>query len=395
MRHNMRGTSYGDINRAAFLRRAGAGAALAAVAGVPGLDSALAGGRGGGRRGRPRGLRVRAISYDVGIDYGDGVLSRLLWSRSRVRHELEMVSRGLRCNAVSVTGSHVDRLFEAAEEAQRQGLATWVHYRIFDQPRAEFVEVLREVGERAERLRRRYSREVVLNLGVEATIQQPGLGIPGDTWEDRLSVLQEGLPDPQAVYAELNEFLGEGREAVRGRFRGRLTYSAGSWEQVDWNPFDIVSVNLYRTASNAADYPALVRAYRTWNKPVAITEFGCCTFEGAADLGPLGWLIIDYSTPLPTITGNPVRSEAEQARYILELLDVHEAEGVYAAFPFTFMEATQPHSEDPLYDLDMASFAVVKLIRSEYADPTSPYVLRPKEAFRALARRYRRYPSRH
>jgi len=35
------------------------------------------------------------------------------------------------------------------------------------------------------------------------------------------------------------------------------------------------------------------RGYVRFGKPVAITEFGCCTYAGALAAGGAGWLILD------------------------------------------------------------------------------------------------------
>ena len=55
-----------------------------------------------------------------------------------------------------------------------------------------------------------------------------------------------GLP------GQLNEFLAGVVADARRRFGGRITYASGTWEPVDWTPFDIVAVDAYRDADNAA-----------------------------------------------------------------------------------------------------------------------------------------------
>lgn len=53
----------------------------------------------------------------------------------------------------------------------------------------------------------------------------------------------------------LNEFLAAVVADSRGRFGGPVTYASGTWEPVDWAPFDIVAADAYRDASNAAVTP--------------------------------------------------------------------------------------------------------------------------------------------
>ena len=71
-------------------------------------------------------------------------------------------------------------------------------------------------------------------------------------------------------------------------------------------------------------------------KPVAVTEFGCCTYQGAVDRGGLGWAISDQQAVPATLDGDYLRDEGEQVRYLHELLEIFESEGVHNAFWFTF-----------------------------------------------------------
>jgi len=47
------------------------------------------------------------------------------------------------------------------------------------------------------------------------------------------------------------------------------------------------------------------------------------------------------------------RDENEQASYMLELLQIFEAEKVDAVFLTSFAAYNLPHREDPVYDLDV------------------------------------------
>lgn len=46
--------------------------------------------------------------------------------------------------------------------------------------------------------------------------------------------------------------------------------------------FDIVSTDLYRNAANAVGFRDKLQPYLGHGKPLAITEFGSCTYRGAA-----------------------------------------------------------------------------------------------------------------
>ncbi|ONI88907.1 hypothetical protein ALI22I_17500 [Saccharothrix sp. ALI-22-I] len=192
-----------------------------------------------------------------------------------------------------------------------------------------------------------------------------------------------GAPEALARLAELparlDAVLADTAAAVRERFRGKVTYAAGTWEQIDWAPFDIVSVDAYGDAGDA--FRQGVRDYLRHGKPLAATEFGCCTYRGAAERGGMGWDIVDYEADPPRLDGDYTRDEDEQARYLREMLAVFDEEGVDTAFWFTFAGYEFPHHTDPRFDLDMASYGVCKLM------PDGS--LAPKRSFHAMAKAYR------
>ena len=91
------------------------------------------------------------------------------------------------------------------------------------------------------------------------------------------------------------------------------------------------------------------------------------------------------------LTGDFVRDENEQATYLRELLDVFAAEGLDAAFVYTFARYDLPHRTAVAGDLDMASAGVVKVLDGQSGVP-DPLSLRypdmpwePKAAFDVLA----------
>ena len=85
----------------------------------------------------------------------------------------------------------------------------------------------------------------------------------------------------------LNRFLAKAVEGVRRHFHGPVTYASGTWESVDWTPFDFVSIDCYRDAMNKKVFHQNLRKYLVHGKPVVITEFGGCTYRGAEDKGAL------------------------------------------------------------------------------------------------------------
>ncbi|SUA48369.1 Uncharacterised protein [Nocardia africana] len=66
--------------------------------------------------------------------------------------------------------------------------------------------------------------------------------LPGDSAMDRVAHLfsDAGTRGGRiaAVSARLDEFLREAVAVVRNRFRGKLTYCAIPFEQIEWTPFE-------------------------------------------------------------------------------------------------------------------------------------------------------------
>lgn len=177
--------------------------------------------------------------------------------------------------------------------------------------------------------------------------------------------------------------------AVRDRFGGKVAYAALPSERVDWTPFDFVSADAYKSIEVADHYTEAIRALVAQGKPVAITEFGCTTHRGAADLGARGTFMVEWDGATAVrLNGEYVRDEAEQAAYLRELLDIFTAEGVDTAFVCTFASYNLPHRDDPREDFDLASYGVVKVLedRPGQAYPGLPW--EPKAAFAALVEYY-------
>jgi hypothetical protein len=229
--------------------------------------------------------------------------------------------------------------------------------------------------------------------------------LPGEKLEERLALLADPLrlrPMIGEIRARFNEFLGSAVEIVRARFGGRISYASLPLEGVDWTLFDIISTDAaYRTKNNEANFRESIRAFvaqgRAQGKPVAITEFGCTTYRGAAHAGgqdpTFAMIAWDERGCAIGLKGEYVRDEDEQATYLREVLEVFEDEGVDYAFVNTFARYDLPHRNDPRQDLDMASFGVVKVLdlhdnpRGErYGD--MPW--QPKAAFTTLANWYSR-----
>jgi hypothetical protein len=316
-------------------------------------------------------VRGKGINYDTGF-YPDPQGSRPEFSPDIVVREMRVIAGELGCTAVRVSGGEPERLSVAAEAAAAEGLEVWFAPFPVDLPTGQAASLLADCADRAEHLRRT-GASVVLVTGCELTLFGVGF-LPGPTFPTRMIGLQ--APGPElyeafgALPAKLNGFLAEAAEAARTRFGGPITYASGMWEPVDWSPFDIVASDAYRDESNAATFGDEVAKLFSHSKPVAVTEFGCCPYVGAAAKGGMGWAIVDYVADPPRLDGDYTRDEGEQVRYFNELTAVFRAAGVDLAFWFTFAAYYPPrNTSDPRLDLDLASYGVVSMLPDDHSLP--------------------------
>jgi hypothetical protein len=340
-------------------------------------------------------MRRKGINYDTGFTRFGDRLSRESFVPVQVRREMEIIARDLHCTAVRISGSDPERIVLAAEYALGEGLEVWFAPFPCNMTADELLPYFAACAERAEGLRRQ-SPQVVFVLGCEMSLYNHDF-FPGADYLERMRnmmnpALLAGLDfSPEALVQRFNAFLGQAAGAVRDHFAGPVTYASGSWEPVDWRPFDIVGVDHYRDASNQGVYAEQLRPYFAHERPVVVTEFGCCTYRGAAERGAMGWAIVDRSAQPPRLTEAVVRDEQVQVNYLTETLDSLEAQGVDGAFWFTFAGYANPHRADPRYDLDCASFGVVKILDGATGTTYPDMPWEPKRSFAALAARYGRY----
>ncbi|WP_328859596.1 abortive phage infection protein [Streptomyces sp. NBC_00306] len=369
------------MSRARFL--AGAGAAGIAAAGLlPTAGTAAAAPETRAEENKQRGLTYRGVCYEV----GDGETPGTAWSTARMRQDMLAIRNDLHASSVLIGGVGVDRLTSTATEAVERGLHVWLQPTLGDRSEADILEHVAEAGRHADRLRRQGAR-IHLSAGCEFVLFVPGI-VPGDNAVERIENLLSGNVDPEFMARRLRAFTARAAAVGRSVFRGRLTYAAAQDEQVDWNLFDIVGIDYYSSHPRRADHVREISRYLRWGKPLAMLEFGSCTFLGAPEQGGMGWNTVDHSKDPPEIRGDLVRSERTQAAHLTDVLDVFESMNLYAAMAYTFVTPDAPHRPEPRYDLDMASYSIVKAIRDRADDPASGWHWEPKESFHALARQY-------
>ncbi|RDI49038.1 hypothetical protein [Nocardia mexicana] len=317
-------------------------------------------------------MRAKGITYDTG--FTPGLSSRPEFDPDAVKEEIRVVAEDLHCDAVRIIGGDPERMSVAARHAVDAGLEVWFSPFPSDLTTDDMRPYFAECADRAEAVGAQ-----VFVTGCELSLFAAGF-LPGADLLTRVANFTSGDPAAMENLAEatprINAFLAETVTTVRKRFGGKVTYASALWEEIDWEPFDIVGIDAYVDPEDPACRPGLRQFFRH-GKPIAVTEFGCCTYRGAAARSGIGWDIADHEADPPRIKGDYVRDEDEQVRYMRAIFDLAEDESVDTAFWFTFASYSCPHHEDPRFDLDLAAFGVCKVM------PDGS--LEPKRAFHALA----------
>lgn len=312
-------------------------------------------------------MRAKGINYDAGI-ITVGANTHPDFDEQAVAADMRVIRDELHCTAVRVTGDDADRLEIAARCAAALGLEVWISPFTLELPTEGLLVLLGDLAERAERLRLD-GAEVVLVTGAELSMFTPGF-LPGDTHQERLAALFGSAPEQRpellaGLSERINEFLTTAVELVRSRFGGRVTYASIHFEGVNWEPFDFVSSDVYRTPAVADRLADGLRALVATGKPVAITEFGCGTFAGAADRGAVSMDIVEYDGRIPVrLNDDYQRDEAAQAETLRELLHTMDEVGVDSAFVYTFANFHLPHRPGSREDLDLAGYGIVKVLEN-------------------------------
>lgn len=324
-------------------------------------------------------MRVFGMNYDTGF-VSAGSTTHEPFDPETVRRDLRVIRDELHCDAVRITGGVQDRLELTARFAVEAGLEVWYSPFTNGLDRDGLMAFVLDGAERAERLRQS-GASVVYLTGSEISMFTDGF-LPGRDLAERMALFTDPMRMREAVpaaRAAVRDFLAEAVPRVRERFTGPVGYASIPLEAVDWAPFDIIASDAgYRDATNAATFPQTLAAAVEQGKPYAATEFGCCTFRGAADVaGRAEPVTYDEHGRAATLTARLERDEEGQARYIVDLLRDYEAGGVDAAFVYTFANRHLPTTDDPERDFDLAARGIVRVL------PDGSWT--PKAAFHALA----------
>jgi len=349
-------------------------------------------------------MQRNGVSYDVGRHlYGDW---RKDYDPQTVHRELEIIKNDLHCNAIRICGKDLERLETSAKDALQQGLEVWLSPDLWNKSPGQTLAYLIKAAEVAERLRIDHPDQIVLNVGSELTLFMKGIIKGNSMWARMRTAFQSDFVRSGQHNKPLNDFLFQAVSSVRHVFKGPLTYASLPFEDVDWDLFDIIGIDHYRATAINDRYGEMLRPLIDLGKPVAIMEFGCCAYQGAEKNTGHAFDIINTKSlalseiPLfgrffkPRLKSIPVRDEMIQTHEVITSLDVFNEEGVYAAFVFCFIDTLHLFNEDPLNDLDRASYSLVKSYGSGTCGSTYPDMTwDPKEAFTAVAQYYEKQDS--
>jgi hypothetical protein len=333
-------------------------------------------------------MKRKGINYDIGIKFSDNYMSRPFFNTEIVYRELEIIKNDLHCNAIRISGTDIDRLKVASEKALELGFEVWLSPHLHDCSERETNDYTIKCALMAEELRLKW-HNVVFILGCELTLFMNGI-LEGNTIYERISTpnfmksIKSGVANKK-----LNTFLRNTCDNIRNIFKGKITYCSAPLEGVDWSMFDFVCLDYYREQRNKDSYTKILDTYFSYNKPVIISEVGCCTYKGAEDVGGRGFMIIDQSNP-KQLNGTFIRDENVQAREIEDLLMILGNQGIEGIFVFTFVSPALSFNEVPMYDLDMASFSIVKSYDNKHGTTYSDMPWEPKESFYVIANKYNR-----
>jgi len=338
-------------------------------------------------------MNLKGINYDIGTITTRGGLTREIFDLSVVRKEIEIIKNELHCNAIRISGLSIERIAGAAEIACSLGLTVWFSPSMPYENQENTLEYIIRGSRAAEQLRTSFSN-IVFVLGCELSLFTGGF-VPGDTGEERMknmfspfSLIKNMAGVPRTYNKRLNKFLSKAVSRVKTIFQGQVTYASGTWEKVDWQIFDVVGVDFYRSAFNQKTFLSSLQQYKLTGKPVCITEFGCCAYKGADQKGAMGWAIADWKKDSPELKGVFSRDEQVQADYLVELLNIFNSENIAGAFVFTFIMYNYVYSDDPKHDMDMASFGIVRSMPDKYQGSYKNLPWLPKKAFARLANFY-------
>ncbi len=267
-------------------------------------------------------LSIKGINYDIGTRYTPPFITRAELNRPMIKQEMLIIKNQLGCNALRIYGEKFDYLEFSSEAALSYGFKVWLSPRFIDRTPSTTKGLIMQAAVIAQKIWE-MDKGTVFIIGNEFTLDMKGF-IDGNTYQQRGENLTFAIAKSLLIdyNKQLNLFLSEVVLEVRKIFKGKITYAAGFWENIDWSIFDIVSVNKYRMFFNKPFYERQIKNLKQFGKPVAITEFGCASYKGAEKWGGASYNIVEWhQNKRPEIKGKHIRDENTQADYIMRTLN--------------------------------------------------------------------------
>jgi len=344
-------------------------------------------------------MKYRGVVYDVGLRFTIGEpYSIENFDPDLVAYDIQTISKKMHANAIRIEGEDIERLVKASSFAKKEGLTIFFNPWKMNVPINDLYSYFKEAAIEAEKLRLD-GANIIFVCGCEITLFNEGI-FEGKNITERIQDLSnlaiKGTDEKetkelisQKNYL-LNNTLKNILKEVRTFFKGSVTYSAGIWEMVDWDLFDIVGIDHYRSNESAEEYVDVLKRYPQ-NKSLVVMEVGCCAYKGAAILGSGGFMRLQGTNPDGTgIFQNnevPIRSESEQSEYIKEQIQLLSQTAVDGVFIYVFSFPTYRYGEG-LRDLDMMSFSLVKTYPEDHPKSKNIPPWEPKKAFKTISDMY-------
>ena len=325
--------------------------------------------------------KSRGINYEVGLKFHPERKVDYEAISRNTEKDLDDI-REMGCDSVRIYGDNPDNLMLAAKTALEKGLKVWLSPRLINGQAQETLDLLLNIAEQAETLRQEHGDNITLVIGNELMLDSR-VAFEEEQYADRIArfkkfkalemakkylrliALHKVLPDTEKYKERVRQFTKTLVTETRGKFNGQITYASLPDENIDWEHFDIVGVNLYEDASNKGKYAEELQRYKSHGKPVAITEFGTAPYKGAGHLGGYAHSVIDWQHGrLKRGMGlMPVfRDEKAQADYLERLIQMYEKHEIDAHFIFEYINWNTKHTpEDPKRNLTTGSFGLVHL----------------------------------
>ena len=369
-------------------------------------------------------MKIKGIIYDTGMKFAKFSTKRTI-SNKKLKEEFQLIKNDLNCNAIGFHGSSVDEIINVANIALRIGLDVWLFPRFINKGNRSTIDLLSRCAKKAEKLRDEYEN-IIFSIGDELSVNSTVI-FSGRMYVDRvrrlrnyirfkdayIDVLGNNIPSwflrdkskARIIHQHLGEFLDKnelkelspiGKEIgkylkkkqetldkfvlelvniSRKFFKGKITYSAGWWEEIDWKLFDIIGVGLYLGQGNWFTYDKFFKELKRYGKPVIATEFGAATFKYASMYGGGAWTIFNKF--------EVERDEKEQAEHIERQFKLLKKAKIEGCFLYNFTDGTRIHIKNPKNykeDNDRGGYGIMKVLPNG--------CIKPKKAFYTLKKCY-------